>query len=123
MTKVKEESEKAGLKLNIQKTKIMAPGPIPSWQICGKTVETVIDFIFLGSKITADGDCSHEIIRCLLLERKAITNLDTILKSSDITLPTKVHLVKAIVFLVVMYGCESWTIKKAECQRTDAFKL
>ena len=121
--KVKEESGKASLKLNIQKTKIMASGPITSWQIDGETMETVTAFISLGSKITADGDCSHEIIRCLLLERKAITNLDTILKSSDITLPTKVHLVKAIVFLVVMYGCESWTIKKAECQRTDAFEL
>ena len=123
LIKVKEESGKASLKLNIQKTKIMASGPITSWQIDGETMETVTAFISLGSKITADGDCSHEIIRCLLLERKAITNLDTILKSSDITLPTKVHLVKAIVFLVVMYGCESWTIKKAECQRTDAFEL
>ena len=123
LIKVKEESGKASLKLNIQKTKIMASGPITSWQIDGETMETVTAFISLGSKITADGDCSHEIKRCLLLERKAITNLDTILKSSDITLPTKVHLVKAIVFLVVMYGCESWTIKKAECQRTDAFEL
>ena len=123
LIKVKEESGKASLKLNIQKTKIMASGPITSWQIDGETMETVTAFISLGSKITADGDCSHEIIRCLLLERKAITNLDTILKSSDITLPTKVHLVKAIVFLVVMYGCESWTIKKAECQRIDAFEL
>ena len=113
--KVKEESEKVGLKFNIQKTKIMASGPIISWQIDGKTVETVSDFIFLGSKITADGDCSHEIKRCLLLGRKVITNLDSILKSRDITLPTKVHLVKAMVFLVVMYGCESWTMKKAEC--------
>ena len=114
LIKVKEESGKASLKLNIQKTKIMASGPITSWQIDGETMETVTAFISLGSKITADGDCSHEIIRCLLLERKAITNLDTILKSSDITLPTKVHLVKAIVFLVVMYGCETCTIKKAE---------
>ena len=110
--KVKEESEKVGLKLNIQKTKIMASGPITSWQIDG---ETVADFIFLGSKITADGDCSHEIKRCSLLERKVITNLDSILKSRDITLPTKVHLVKAMVFPVVMYGCESWAVKKAEC--------
>ena len=109
--KVKEESEKVGLKLNIQKTKIMASGPITSWQIDG---ETVTDFIFLGSKVTADGDCSHEIKRCLLLGRKAMTNLDSILKSRDTTLPTKVHLVKAMVFLVVLYGCESWTIKKAE---------
>ena len=114
MIKVKEESEKLGLKLNIQKTKIMASGPITSWQIDGKTVETVSDFIFGGSKITADDDCSHEIKRCLLLERKVMTNLDSILKSRDITLPTKVRLVKAMVFLVVMYGCESWTIKKAE---------
>ena len=114
LIKVKEESEKVGLKLNIQKTKIMAYGPIISWQIDGETVETVTDFIFLGSKITADGDCSHEIKRCLLLGRKAMTNLDSILKTSDITLPTKVHLVKATVFPVVMYGCESWTIKKAE---------
>ena len=111
LMKVKEESEKVGLKLNIQKTKIMAPGPITSWQIDG---ETVTDFIFLGSKITADGDCSHEIKRCLLLGRKAMTNLDNILKSRDITLLTKLHLVKAMVFPVVMYGCESWTIKKAE---------
>ena len=109
--KVKEESEKIGFKLNIQKTKIMASGPIPSWQIGGETMETVRDFIFLGSKITADGDCSHEIKRCLLLGREAMTNLDSILKSRDITLPTKVHLVKAIVFPVVMYGCESWTIR------------
>ena len=123
LMKVKEESEKAGLTLNIQRMKIMAPGPIPSWQICGKTVETVIDFIFLGSKITADGDCSHEIIRCLLLGRKVMTNLESILKSKDITLPTNVYLVKAMVFPVVMYGCESWTIKKAECQRIDAFEL
>ena len=121
--KIKEESEKVGLKLNIQKTKIMASSPITSWQIDGETVETVTDFIFLGSKITADGDCSHEIIRNLLLGRKAITNLDSILKSRDITLPTKVRLVKAMVFPVVMYGCESWTIKKAECQRTDTFEL
>ena len=112
--KVKEESEKVNLKLNIQKTKIMASGPITSWQIDGEIVETVIDFIFLGSKITADGDCGHDIKRCLLLGRKAMTNLDSILKSRDITLPTKVHLVKAMVFPVVMYGCESWTIKKAE---------
>ena len=115
LMKAKEESEKAGLKLNIQKTKIMASGPIPSWQIDGETVETVSDFIFLGFKITADGDCSHEIKKCLLLERKVMANLDSILKSRDITLPTKVHLVKAMVFPVVMYGCESWTVKKAEC--------
>ena len=112
--KVKEESEKGGLKLNIQKTKIMASGPITSWEIDGETVETLADFIFLGSKITADGDCSHEIKRRLLLGRKVMTNLDSILKSRDITLSTKVHPVKAIVFPVVMYGCESWTIKKAE---------
>ena len=112
---LKEESEKVGLKLNIQKTKIMASGPITSWQIDGETVETVRHFIFLGSKITADGDCSHEIKRCLLLGRKAVTNLDSILKSRDITLPTKLHLAKAMVFPVVMYGWESWTIKKAEC--------
>ena len=112
--KVKEESEKVGLKLNIQKTKIMAFGPITSWQIDGEIMETVTDFIFLGSKITAVGDCSHEIKRCLLLGRKAMTNLDSILKSRDITLPTKVHLAKAMIFPVVMYGCESWTIKKAE---------
>ena len=123
LMKVKEESEKAGLKLNIQKTKIMAFGPITSWQIDGETMETVTDFIFLGSKITADGDCSHEIKRCLLLGRKAMTNLDSILESRDITLPTKVHLVKAMVFLVVTYGCESWTINKAEHRRTDAFEL
>ena len=116
-----KESEKVGLKLNIQKTKIMASGPFTSWQIDGETVETVTDFIFLGSKITADGDCSHEIKRHLLLGRKVMTNLDSILKSRDITLPTKVHLVKAMVFPVVMYGCESWTIKKAERQRIDAF--
>ena len=124
--KVKEESEKVGLKLNIQKTKIMASGPITSWQIDGETVETVSDFTFLGSKITADGDCSHEIKRIkrrLLLGRKVMTNLDSILKSRDITLPTKVHLVKAMVFPVVMYGCESWTVKKAECQRIDTFEL
>ena len=113
--KVKEESEKVGLKLNIQKTKIMVSGPIASWQIDGETVETVSDFIFLGSKITADGDCSHEIKRCLLIARKVMTNLDSILKSRDITLLTKVCLVKAIVFPVVMYGCESWTKKKAGC--------
>ena len=121
--KVKEESDKAGLKLIIQKTKIMASSPITSWPIDGETVETVTDFSFLGSKITADGNCSHEIKRCLLLGRTAMTNLDSILKSKDITLPTKVHLVKAMVFPVVMYGCESWTIKKAECQRIDAFEL
>ena len=122
LMKVKEKSEKVGLKFNIQKT-IMASGPISSWQIDGKTVETVSDFIFLGSKITADGDCSHEIKRRLLLGRKAMTNLDSILKSRDITLLTKVCLVKAIVFPVVMYGCENWTIKKAECRRIDAFEL
>ena len=115
LVKVKEETEKAGLKLNIQKIKIIAFGPIISWPIDGETMETVRDFIFLGSKITADGDCSHEIKRCLLFGRKAMTNLDSILKSRDITLPTKVHLVKAMVFPVVMYGCEGWTIKKAEC--------
>jgi len=123
LMKVKEESEKVGLKLNIQKTKIMASGSITSWQIDGETVGTVSDFIFLGSKITADGDCSHEIKRCLLLGRKVMTNLDSIFKSRDITLPTKVHLVKAMVFPVVMYGCESWTIKKVERQRIDAFEL
>ena len=123
LMKVKEESEKVGLKLNIQKTKIMASGPITSWQIDGETVETVAGFIFLGSKITADGDCSHEIKRCLLLGRKVMTNLDSILKSKDITLPTKVRLVKAMAFLVVMYRCESWTVKKAECRRIDAFEL
>ena len=122
LMKVKE-SEKVGLKLNIQKTKIMASGPITSWEIDGETVETVTDFAFLGSKITADGDCSLEIKRCLLLEWKAMTNVDSILKNTDITLPTKVHLVKVMVFPVVMYGCESWTIKKAEHQRTDAFEL
>ena len=121
--KVKEESEKVGLKLNIQKTKIMASGPITSWQIDGETVETVSDFIFWGSKVTADGDCSHEIKRCLLLGRKVITNLESILKSRDITLPTKVRLVKAMVFPVIMYGCESWTVKKAERRRIDAFEL
>ena len=121
--KVKEESEKVGLNLNIQKTKIMASGPITSWQIVGETVETVSDFIFLGSKITADGDFSHEIKRCLFFGWKVMTNLDSILKSRDITLPTKVHLVKAMVFLVITYACESWTVKKAECQRIDAFKL
>ena len=120
--KVKEESEKVGLKLNIQKMKIMASGPITSWEIVGETVETVPDFIFLGSKITADGDCSHEIKRHLLLERKLMTNLGSILRSRDIILPTKVHLVKAMVFPVVMYGCESWTVKKAECRRIDAFE-
>ena len=113
--KVKEESEKVVLRLNIQKTKIMASGPITSWEIDGETVETVTDFILGGSKITADGDCSHEIKRCLLLGRKVMTNLDSILKSRHITLPRKVHLVKAMVFPVVMYGCESWTVKKAEC--------
>ena len=121
--KLKEESEKVGLKLNIQKTKIMASGPTTSWEMDGETVETVSDFIFLGSKITADGDCSHEIKRCLLLGRKVMTNLDSIFKSRDITLSTKVHLVKAMIFPVVMYGCESWTIKKAECRRIDAFEL
>ena len=119
LMKVKEESEKVDLKLNIQKTKIMASGPITSWQIEGETVETVANFIFLGSKITADGDCSHEIKRRLLLGSKVITNLDSILKSRDITLPTKIHLVKGMVFLVVMYGCESWTVKKAERRRID----
>ena len=123
LTKVKEESEKVGLKLSIQKTKIMASGPITSWQIDRETVETASDFILGGSKITADGDCSHEIKRHLLLGRKVMTNLDSILKSRDITLPTKVHLVKAMVFPVVMYECESWTIKKAECQRIYAFEL
>ena len=121
--KVKEKSGKAGLKLNIQKTKIMASSPITSWQMDGETVETVADFIFLGSKITADGDCSHEIKRCLLLGKKVMTNLDSILKSRDITLSTKVHLVKAMVLPVVTYGCESWTIKKAERRRIDAFEL
>ena len=121
--KMKEDSEKAGLKLYIQKTKIMASGPITSWQIDWETMETVTDFIFLGSQITSGGDCSHEIKRCLVLGRKALTNLDSILKSRDITLQTKVHLVQAVVFPVVMYGCESYTIKKAECQRINAFGL
>ena len=121
--KVKEKGEKAGLKLNIQKTKIMASSPITSWQIDGETMETVTDFIFLDSKITADGDCSHEIKRRLLLGRKGKTNLDSLLKRRDITLPTKVHLVKAMLFPEVTYGCESWTIKKAECRTTDAFEL
>ena len=121
--KVKEESEKVGLKLNIQKMKIMASGPITSWEIDGETVETVSDFIFAGSKITTDGDCSHEIKRHLLLQRKVMTNLDSILKSRDITLPTKVRLVKSMVFPIVTYGCESWTAKEAERQRIDAFKL
>ena len=123
LMKVKEESEKVGLKLKIQKTKIMASGPITSWETDGETVDTVADFILGGSKIIADGDCSHEIKRHLLLGRKVMTNLDSILKSRDITLPTKVHLVKAMVFPVVMYGCENWTIKKSECQRIDAFEL
>ena len=121
--KVKEESEKVGLNLNIQKTKIMTSGPITSWETDGETVETVSDFIFGGSKITADGDCSHEIKRRLLLGRKVMTNLDSILKSRDITLPTKVHLVKAIIFPVVMDGCEGWTVKKDECRKIDAFEL
>jgi len=121
--KVKEESEKVGLKLDIQKTKIMASGPINSWKIDGETMETVTDFIFLGSKITADGDCSHEIKRFLFLGRKGMTNLDSILKSRDITLPTKICLVKAVVFRVVIYGYESWSVKKAERQRIDAFEL
>ena len=123
LMKVKVESEKVGLKLNIQKTKIMASGPITSWQMDGETMETVRDFILGGSKITTDGDCNHEIKRRLLLGRKVMPNLDSILKSRDITLPMKVRLVKVIVFPVVMDGCESWTIKKAECQRTDAFEL
>ena len=123
LMKVKEESEKVGLKLNIQKTKIKASSPITSWEIDGETVETVSDFIFGGSKITADGDCSHEIKRHLLLEKKVMTNLDSIFKSRDITLPTRIHLVKAMVFPMVMYGCESWTVKKAECRRIDAFEL
>ena len=123
LMKVKVESEKVGLKLSIQKTKIMVSGPITSWEIDGETVETVSDFIFRGSKITADGDCSHEIKRCLLLGRKVMTNLDSIFKSRDVTLPTKVCLVKAMVFPVVMYGCESWTVKKAERRRIDAFEL
>ena len=121
--KVKEENEKVGLKLNIKKSKIMVCGPITSWQIDVETMETVRDFIFLGSKITPDGDCSHEIKRCLLLGRKAMTNLDSTLKSKDVTLPTKVRLVKAMIFPVVLYGCDSWTIKKAEHQRIDAFEL
>ena len=121
--RVKEESKKAGLKLSIQKTKIMASSPITAWQIEGEKVETVTDFLFMDSKITADGDCSHKIKRCLLLGGKAMTNLDSILKSRDITLPTKFHLVKAMVFPVFIYGCESWTIKKAEHQRIDAFEL
>ena len=121
--KVKEKSEKVGLKLNIQKTKIMASGPITSWEIDGETVEIVSHFIFLGSKITADGDCSHEIKRCLLLGRKVMTNRDRILKSRDITLPTNVRLVKTMVLPVVMYGCENWTVKKAEHRRIDAFEL
>ena len=121
LMKVKEESAKVGLKINIQKTKVMASSPITSWQMDRETVETVANFIFLGSKITADGDCSHEIKRHLLLGRKVMTNLDSILKSKDITLSTKVRLVKAVVFPVVMYGCESWTIKKTECRRIDAF--
>ena len=123
LMKVKEESEKVGLRLNIQKTKIMASGPITSWKMDGETVDTVSDFIFLGSKITADGDCSHEIKRHLLLGRKVMTNLDSILKSRDVILPTKVHLVKAMVFPVVMYGCESWTVKKAEHRKIDVFEL
>ena len=123
LMKVKEESEKIGLKLNIQETKIMASGPITLWQVDGETMETVTDFIFWGFKITADGDCRHEIKRCLLLGRKVMTNLDSILKSRDITLPTEVRLVKTVVFPVVMYGCESWTIEKAECRRIDAFEL
>ena len=123
LMKVKEESEKVGLKLNIQKTKIMASGPIPSWKIDGETVETVSDFIFWGSKITADGDCSYEIKRCLLLGRNAMTNLDSILKSRDITLLIKVHLFKAMAFPVVMYGCETWTVEKADHQRINVFEL
>ena len=123
LMKVKEENEKVGLKLNIQKTKIMASGRITSWQIDGETVETVADFIFGGSKTATDGDCSHEIKRHLPLGRKVLTNLDSMLKSTDITLPTNVHLVKAMVFPVFMYGCESWAIKKAECQKIDAFEL
>ena len=123
LMKVKEESENVGLKLNIQKTKIMASSPFTSWQIYGETMKTETEFIILGSKITMDGDCSHEIKRCLLLGRKAMTNIDSILKSRDITLPTKVHLVKAMVFPIVMYGCESWTIKKAKCWRIDNLEL
>jgi len=121
--KVKEESEKVGLKLNIQKTKIMASSPIASWQIDGETVETVTDFILGGSKISTDGDCSYEVKRCLLLGREVMTNLDSILKRRDISLPTKVRLVKVMIFPVIMYGCESWTIQKAECQRIDVFEL
>ena len=123
LRKVKEESEKVDLKLSTQKTKIMVSGPITSWQIDGEIMETVTDFIFLGSKITADGDCSHKIKRCLLLGRKAMTNLDSIFKSRDVTLPVKAHLVKAMVFPVVIYGCESWTIKKVDHRRIDAFEL
>ena len=123
LMKVKEDSEKVGLKLNIQKTKIMASGPITSWKRDGETVETVSDFIFLGSKITADGDCNHEIKRRLHLGRKVMTNLDSILKSRDITLPSKVCLVKAMICPVVIYGCEDWTVKKAECRKIDAFEL
>ena len=123
LMKVKEESEKVGLKLNIQKTKILVSGPITSWEVDEETVETVSDFILGGSKITADGDCSHEIKRCLLLGRKVMTNLDSIFKSRDSTLPTKFRLVKAMDFPVVMYGCESWTVKKAECRRIDAFEV
>ena len=123
LMKVKGESEKVGLKLNIQKTKIMTSGPITSWEIDGETVETVSDFIFWDSKVIADGDCSHEIKRCLLIRRKVMTNLDSILKSRDIPFSTKVHLVKAIIFPVVMYGCKSWTVKKVECRRIDAFEL
>ena len=123
LMKVRKECKKVGLKLNIQKTKIMASGPITSWEIDGETVQTEPDFIFLGSKIAADGDCSHEIKKRLLLGRKVMTNLDSVLKSRDITLPAKVHLVKAMVFQMVMYGCESWTVKKAECRRIDAFEV
>ena len=123
LLRMKKESEKAGLKLNIQKTKIMASSPITSWQLEGEKVKSVTDFLFLGSKITADCDCSYEIKRCLFPGRKAMTNLDSVLKTSDITLPTKVHLVKAMVFPVVMYGCKSWAIKKTECQRIEAFEL
>ena len=123
LMKVKKESEKAGLKLNIQKIKTMASGPITSWQIDGETMEKVTDFIFLDSKITVDDDCSHKTKRCVLLGRIAVTNLGSILRSRDITLPTKLHVVKTVVFPVVMYGCESWTIKKAECQRIDTFEL
>ena len=123
LMEVKEESGKVGLKLNIQKAGIMASSPIASWQVDGETVDTVADFVFLGCRVTADGDCSHEIQRCLLLGRKVMTNLDTILKSRDITLPTKVHLVRAMVFPVVVYGCESWTVERAERRRVDAFEL